>query len=606
MMKNFTPKIVSFFFVSCFFFSTSLNAQTGCPGCISIVPGTLSEDTFYIAPIPDATKGQVYEEDMGFRMPKTTSPIAAQDPSVPAGINLDEIKVNSISGLPPGMEWTTDKTSYDPGDDTDGCLRICGTPLVSGMFQVAINATARVAFISTDATFKLDMYVAPSISTTDGFTLINNEDCGMAVVSFENNIPSNGLDGFSYIWDLGNGLTTTDENPIEQVYDTPGVYYVTYQAVVDTTGFILSHIELLDLDCSDLFSGPDVVVTIKDPNGEVIYESREYENTDVPFAIDLNVPIGDGNYQIKAKDLDSGLEFGDKTCAESSFNKFSSTLDGNGFELELTIIHPIDTINARDSIIVYPEPSPPIINLPSSELFFCEGDTLLLVSSYDQGNQWYINGFEIAGATVAELPITQGGIYSLVYTDPNGCQAASDEVMIDVYLRPDEPVFENFENVLSLVDTSALPTDYRLQWILNGYPLFGETGFSICITESGDYGLWVTDKNTGCTNEYLASEIYDPEFNCLSTNTEELTWVEDIQVYPNPNDGIFQVSFGASLPDDIHIRLINVAGILIDERVVAAGISQPQQYQHTELPAGLYFLVIENALDRITKKVIVK
>ena len=147
-MKNtFTPKIISLLLLILFFFSSTSQAQTDCPGCLISVPSNLAEDTFYIDDIPDATKGQYYEKDMSFRMPKTTTPIAAEDPSVPSGLSLDEIKVNNISGLPPGMSWTTDKFSYDPGDETDGCLRLCGTPLVSGYFQVAINATARIVFI---------------------------------------------------------------------------------------------------------------------------------------------------------------------------------------------------------------------------------------------------------------------------------------------------------------------------------------------------------------------------------------------------------------------------------------------------------------------------
>ena len=91
----------------------------------------------------------------------------------------------------------------------------------------------------------------------------------------------------------------------------------------------------------------------------------------------------------------------------------------------------------------------------------------------------------------------------------------------------------------------------------------------------------------------------------MSTGTEDLVWAEDIQIFPNPSNGVFQMTLGADLPENIYIRLVDVVGKVIEEREVEAGVTQTQYYQYPNLPAGLYFLVIETTRDRLTKKVII-
>jgi hypothetical protein len=48
-----------------------------------------------------------------------------------------------------------------------------------------------------------------------------------------------------------------------------------------------------------------------------------------------------------------------------------------------------------------------------------------LVSSYSSGNQWYLDGSPIAGATGQTYSFTQNGNYQVEYTDANGCSSMS-------------------------------------------------------------------------------------------------------------------------------------------------------------------------------------
>jgi uncharacterized delta-60 repeat protein len=76
----------------------------------------------------------------------------------------------------------------------------------------------------------------------------------------------------------------------------------------------------------------------------------------------------------------------------------------------------------RDSvfIVVLPLPTAPtIIRLDPN-----------LISSVSTGNQWYMDGMAITGATGQTYTFTSNGDYHIVYTDQYGCQSVSDTLSI--------------------------------------------------------------------------------------------------------------------------------------------------------------------------------
>ena len=85
------------------------------------------------------------------------------------------------------------------------------------------------------------------------------------------------------------------------------------------------------------------------------------------------------------------------------------------------------------TMVVYPLPTTPVISPSGSDL----------VSSATTGNQWYLNGVIISGATSQNYtPVTNGNYYVIV-TDVNGC--ASDTSNIITVLSTGAVTKENFE-----------------------------------------------------------------------------------------------------------------------------------------------------------------
>ena len=341
------------------------------------------------------------------------------------------------------MSWEPNQKNYDLPEERDGCIRLCGTPLQFGEFKLEITVTAQVSILNQDATFTRNIFIAPPSTTNSGFAMTNNVGCGQTTVSFENNNPSNGQDGYSYKWDFGLGGTTSDENPQPQNYTTPGVYPVNYQAIIDTFGFVLTEVKVLETDCSDFLGKPDLKLKITDANGAVVFENEAIQNLDPPVTFPLSLDILSGNYQLEVLDGDSGLNGGDDLCGTINFNQLSNgELSDGDLKVSLNIFHPIDTINVVDSVVVYEIPSTPIVSFDGSFLF-CEGDSLELnASALSNTQQWYRDSTPINAATTATLKITEDGGYYIASISEEGCINTSPVAFLSPIPIPDAPVFK--------------------------------------------------------------------------------------------------------------------------------------------------------------------
>lgn len=604
MLHKFTLRFLflSLILTICF----SKNSLGQCPGCQTLLPPNLAVDTIYLDSVPDGSVNASYSEDVSFRLPKTTTPVAATDSTIQSGITLDEIKILFISNLPPGLEWETNEDVYFPGTETDGCVRLCGTPLVSGTFVLDIVLEVKVAFITQESSFQRTIKILPNTSVNDGFTMTNSAGCGEVTVSFQNNVPSNGNSGYSYNWNFGNGNSSSSENPSDQTYSIPGTYPVEYQAVIDTSGFVLTKIRVIEADCGDIFGGaPDLYLDIIDPNGNSTV-TPSIDNTDPPVEFNFNMPLIDGNYTLVVKDEDGGLGGTDDECDFYSFNKFSDgILINGGSSVELTILHPVDTIKTVDSVYVYPEPDQPELSY-EIPLSWCEGENVFFNSSYPDGNQWMLNGMPINGATESFYQATETGFYSVVYTNGFGCSAESEVVEIILNELPAAPIFNDDNNILGVVVPSTLPADYSLQWYYENTILPGETELTYCMTQSGSYTLEVTDNVTGCTNTFTNDQVYNPEYDCGVLGIEDLNQ-GSLKIFPNPFQENVNIQFSLNGKSSFRLNVIDILGrrTELENRTDLSGDFY-QSYSFRNWNPGVYLLEMDFEGEKIYRKIVLQ
>ncbi|MFN0215493.1 MAG: T9SS type A sorting domain-containing protein [Saprospiraceae bacterium] len=550
---------------STIFITNLLLSQSGCPGCVVSVPASFPADTIYLPDFPDGVKGTPYDHDVSFRLPKTTTPVNAVDSTTPPGLTITKFEIVSLEGLPAGLYWQLNQSVFDPATQTDGCIKICGTPLESDSFELTVKVKATVFIITQETTFPMSIYIAPKVSMTDGFSMTNPTGCGSTTVTFTNNVPSNDLDGYSYLWDFGDGSPiSTAETPDPHFY-LPGTYEVAYQAIVDTAGYKLESIRVTDVDCTDppFYGNPDLYLEIRSPQGDIVFNSSPAINsTSLPYIFPVNIQLGPGNYQLQVWDDDAGIKGTDDNCGTLSFNILSNgTLVAGGLTVDMNILHPIDTIISRDTVIVYPQPVNPSVNAPNG-LSVCQGsNSLVLTSSYTFGNQWILDGNTIPGATDFVFMPMQSGAYQVQYISPDGCVATSDTANVAIHPLPLPPVWYNYNNSLRVSNPANLPAQYSLQWYNAGSPIPGETGIWYCALQSGNYGLVVTDLTTGCSSSHTASVTHNPNFDCLIGTGSPV--IQSFDIIPNPTSGTTLLRLQTPLKNTGLLRIWDATGRLV-------------------------------------------
>ncbi|MEQ1747109.1 MAG: PKD domain-containing protein [Saprospiraceae bacterium] len=583
----------------------ALSAQSGCPGCAINLPANLPADTLYLPTFPDAEKGTPYNQDISFRVPKTTTPVYAVDSVTPPGLTISKIEIIGIDDMPPGLFWEASKMVFETATETDGCIKICGTPLVSDSFVMTVKLKATILIFNQEASFPIRLYVRPKISTTTGFTMTNVLGCGSTTVTFANNVPSNGVSGFTYEWDLGDGTTFTGENPPPHTYSQPGKYVVKYKATVDTAGYRLVSAKVLGITCTDLINAPDLYLFLRNPSGVNYFQTPVVNNTPLPYTFPIGVPLlPTANYTLEIWDEDGGLEGTDDFCGGVPFNILSTdTLKSGNFRVLLTIEHPVEEIVSSDTVTVYPVPAQPSVFY--NTLTACTGsNSIVLQSSYGGPNHWLLNGGPAPNATTDFLYLpSASGLYQVQVSNSFGCTAVSAGVQVVFHDLPEEPQYQNDRNNLELMDTTALPANYALQWYLFAGPIAGATGFEYCATTSGTYSLVVTDLTTGCTSSYTTTVTVNPNFDC-TVGTRDLP-VGVLRIFPNP--AAFEavtVQLDKPLISSAVLRIWDAAGRLIKSLPVVTG-TERITLDGGLLEPGLYVLEVSEAERRYVGRLVV-
>jgi hypothetical protein len=474
--------------------------------------------------------------------------------------------------------------------------------LLPGFYEVEVIITATVIIVEETSSFTFPILILPGSSVTDGFTLENNVGCGSVAPIVTNNVESGGLEGFDYFWDFGNGFTSTLESPETPVYNEPGIYEIQYEAIIDTFGYLLNEVTVESAGCNDIFGGaPDIQVEIYDQDGERIFVTPIDDNTSFPVTFNIDLFLENSIYEIRILDDDQGLDGADDDCGSVFITQTSDSIQTNGsLSLLVDILHPVDTVRSADTVIVYEQPATPVVEgIPMGSL--CDGDTVFLSASYDTLTQWYQDTMPVLGANGAAFETTQSGVYWVTYSSPDGCTATSDTIDLLIAELPEVPVFQNFDNLLTLFDPEALPVNYSLQWYIDDVFIAGEEETTYCISEDGTYTLLVIDEDSECERSYTLGATYDPAFpNCMPTSTDE-AYRSQWRIYPNPASDLVWIKGGQPY-EQVSAMLYHSDGSLA--RIYTQSLQQPISV--AGLPAGSYFLKLQTQTAQYWHKLIVQ
>ena len=294
-------RFLLFTFALNLFFATEIFAQ--CPGCA--INNAYTSPGIYPNPLPDGIQGQPYDQDITFVMFTDTS-----------GLTVNYFKILTVNNLPFGLNWQCNNSGigcqYDPAVSIYGCVKVCGTPLQTGTFTVAVDVLANLQLVGDQySTIDIVVTILPASGGNSGFTYSPLGGCDSASIDFSALItsPSNPV---TYSWNFGNGNSGTLMNET-QSYTSPGDYEVTLQTEIH--GFLLTDITVNSVNnnwCGDveepnLFGcqgDPDLVVVITDAGGNTLYTSTELTDQNSGSWNGLNIALNNPPFSITVWDID--------------------------------------------------------------------------------------------------------------------------------------------------------------------------------------------------------------------------------------------------------------------------------------------------------------
>ncbi len=138
-------------------------------------------------------------------------------------------------------------------------------------------------------------------------------------------------------------------------------------------------------------------------------------------------------------------------------------------------------------------------------------------------------------------------------------------------------------------------------WIPLTAVLVSENKYSVSlpvdiVNQNVDYYAYVKDSRTIVTSSYMYNT------SNVSTNIIELT--DDVfNIYPNPNNGIFNISINSKEPKNYNFTLFDLNGNkIIEERYLS---NDNFIINHPSLLSGLYILKLSSVSELYTKKIMI-
>ncbi len=296
-----------------------------------------------------------------------------------------------------------------------------------GTYTITHIITSNVPNCPAADTVTQTILIAPPV--TAQFVASDTLGCIPLAVQF-NNTSINATEG--YIWDLGNGQTSTDTNPTA-IYTTEGTYTVSLTAANPES-------------CN----GTDIFVATVTALDTVIVADFAYTLPELcdPLTVQFATPLNPM--------LDFAWQFGDGTSA-GDLTDVAHTYTAPGTYTALLIADSPcaepDSVEYTFTIAAPPIVSGDIVLPPDSG---CPPvDVSLQATGNGTAYTWLMGDGSTISGTTAVHSYTQSGIYTiqLIVSDPNTCNLADTTTTSVSVFEYADALFEMSTNIIELNDT---------------------------------------------------------------------------------------------------------------------------------------------------------
>jgi hypothetical protein len=610
-------KLLPLLFVSLTLFTNQIVAQcTGGPD--PICAGTNGP----CGSLSDGTVGQPYSDTISFWAPNQVD-ATVQSGGLFGWVDFVQFQIANVTGLPAGLNWTCGNGSCIYNPQPSGVLaniNICGTPFVSGTFNITIDIVGTVYLPGIGNQTGPQQYTIPLVITTSGggnpvFSFTPSQGCDSALVTYtpSMNFPLPQITG--YYWDFGGGnvSSVTNNNPITIDYNTPGTYITTCTTTV--YNLVLDHLSL-NVGGQSWWCGDVEEATCANGNADIVptfttgvsnWTGGEIDDNPTPSWSNIGFALTGTSYSISIVEIDAvsanDYPAGPITGSISGIGTYSYNYPGN-FSVSFDIVaQQASQFIATDTVIIYA--SPLMDTIVATATSFCPYDSVTLSVYPGYFYEWYKNDtIQVQSGNNNEYIAHTAGNYHVIITDPvSGCYVITDQVAIS--LLPALP--PGFSSV-GITETppgtyhSILPGTYTYQWLYydginySAIPAPQGTAADYTPAFNGIYCLIATNPS-GCTDTS----------NCIGfhTGVDDMTSPFMANVYPNPSNGFINVSI-ANLTEDATLNVYDMIGQQVYSVTIMGNGSVNEMHDLSFLNHGMYILELRNKQSRYTHKLIIE
>lgn len=218
----------------------------------------------------------------------------------------------------------------------------------------------------------------------------------------------------------------------------------------------------------------------------------------------------------------------------------------------------------------------------SGPVRFCEGGSVILTASPSNSYLWSNS------ATTSSITVDSPGSYSVAVIDINGCNGGSAVTSVEVAAKPNvsisaSPFTKLYPGLSTTLTALVSPAaSYNYTWYKNGIILNNESLPTLTVSFDGhglgDYSVMVSNAD-GCNN-----------ISTLRAIDDSIT--SKLFVYPNPNNGQFEVSYHSTSTGNI-LTIYDSKGARVYSKSFIT--SSPYQLMHVDLRShskGTYTIML--------------
>lgn len=229
---------------------------------------------------------------------------------------------------------------------------------------------------------------------------------------------------------------------------------------------------------------------------------------------------------------------------------------------------------------------------------FCDGDTVTLSATAGDTYTWSNN------ATTQSIKVTTSGTYSVSVTNANACNGVgtSNSIVVTVTPQPEAgftSAVQGASNNIAFTNTSTDATSYN--WNFGNNQTSTSASPVHTYSQNGVYTVTLTATNGNCT------DVFTAQVTVVGVSVEEVpNTINNIRLFPNPNNGSATLEIGASENADVVISIADVTGRTVSSfNTVVNNGTNLVAINTGEFAGGIYFVSVRNGMQNNVVRMVV-